>query len=107
MSPVKVAVLPLVKKDGLDEKAREIFNDLKFVTEAIYEDKDSIGRRYRRMDAIGTPYSITVDHQTLEDGTVTIRERDSMEQERIAVGEVDSIVLERTDMNALIRRAMA
>jgi glycyl-tRNA synthetase len=107
LSPVKVAVLPLVKKDGLDEKAREIFNDLKFITEAIYEEKDSIGRRYRRMDAIGTPYSITVDHQTLEDGTVTIRERDSMEQERIAVGEVDRIVLERTDMNTLIRRAMA
>ncbi len=106
LSPVKVAVLPLVKKDGLDEKAREIFNELRFHTEAIYEEKDSIGRRYRRMDAIGTPYSITVDHQTLEDGTVTIRERDTMDQERIAVGSVRNVVLERVDMNRLIRRAM-
>ncbi|MEZ5006793.1 MAG: glycine--tRNA ligase [Chitinophagales bacterium] len=104
LSPVKVAVLPLVKKDGLDEKAQEIFHELKFVTDTIYEEKDSIGKRYRRMDAIGTPYCITVDHQTLEDNTVTIRERDSMDQERITIADVNKIVLARVDMNELLRK---
>ncbi|MCP4123060.1 MAG: glycine--tRNA ligase [Bacteroidetes bacterium] len=106
LCPVKVAVFPLVRKDGLDVKAKEIFNELKFVTAATYEEKDAIGKRYRRMDAVGTPYCITVDHQTLEDNTVTIRERDSMSQERIPVCEIEKIVLEKVDMNQLLRAAM-
>jgi glycyl-tRNA synthetase len=104
LAPIKVAVLPLVRKDGLPEKGRDIFNRLKFVTRAFYEDKDAIGKRYRRQDAIGTPFCITIDHQTLEDDTVTIRERDSMQQERISVSEVEKIVAERTDINNLLRK---
>ena len=85
LAPVKAAVLPLVKKDGLPEIAREIMTKLKAVMMCQYDEKDAIGRRYRRQDAIGTPYSITVDNQTKEDQTVTVRERDSMEQERVAI----------------------
>ena len=107
LSPIKVAVLPLVKKDGLPEKAREIMDTLRFVGRTFYEEKDSIGKRYRRMDAIGTPYCITVDHQTLEDNTVTIRERDTMQQERIAIDKLEAIVREKTDMNLLLHKAMA
>lgn len=107
LSPIKAAVLPLVKKDGLPEKAREIMDGLRFVGRTFYEEKDSIGKRYRRMDAIGTPYCITVDHQTLEDNTVTIRERDTMTQERVAIDKLESIVREKTDMNLLLRKAMA
>ncbi|MFT5306382.1 MAG: glycyl-tRNA synthetase, partial [Chitinophagales bacterium] len=77
------------------EKAREIFNELKLDLNCQYEEKDNIGKRYRRQDAIGTPYCITVDHQTLEDNTVTIRERDSMEQERISIDKVRQVALER------------
>lgn len=95
LAPVKVAVLPLVKKDGLPEKALEIFSRLRHQQMCHYEEKDSIGRRYRRMDAIGTPYCITVDHQTLADNTVTIRERDSMKQDRIAIDAIEKIVAER------------
>ncbi len=90
LAPVKLAVLPLVAKDGLPEKARSIMDDLKMDFMCQYEEKDSIGRRYRRQDAIGTPYCVTIDHQTLEDDTVTIRERDSMKQERIAVSALKS-----------------
>ncbi|MDE6417899.1 MAG: glycine--tRNA ligase, partial [Duncaniella sp.] len=85
LAPVKCAVMPLVRKDGLPDKAREIVDDLKFDFATHYEEKDSIGKRYRRQDAIGTPFCITVDHQTLEDNTVTLRERDSMEQSRVAI----------------------
>lgn len=92
LAPVKAAVLPLVAKDGLPEKAREIMDALKYDFRCQYEEKDSIGRRYRRQDAIGTPYSITVDHQTLEDNTVTIRERDSMEQERVDIAKLHEII---------------
>jgi glycyl-tRNA synthetase len=88
LAPVKAAVLPLVKKDGLPEKAREIVAILKSKMMCQYDDKDAIGRRYRRQDAIGTPYCITVDNQTLEDDTVTIRERDSMLQKRVRIDEV-------------------
>ncbi|HQD12735.1 MAG TPA: His/Gly/Thr/Pro-type tRNA ligase C-terminal domain-containing protein, partial [Chitinophagales bacterium] len=73
----------------------------------FYEEKDSIGKRYRRMDAIGTPYCITVDHQTLEDNTVTIRERDTMEQSRIHINEIEQIVGAKIDMNNLLRKALA
>ncbi|MEZ5053326.1 MAG: glycine--tRNA ligase [Chitinophagales bacterium] len=107
LAPIKVAVLPLVKKDGLPEKAREIIDTLKFVGRTFYEEKDSIGKRYRRMDAIGTPYCITVDHQTLEDNTVTIRERDTMQQDRIAISEIEKIVGSKVDMNNLLRKALA
>ncbi|MCX6235334.1 MAG: glycine--tRNA ligase [Bacteroidetes bacterium] len=95
LAPVKVAVLPLLKKDGLPEKAREIMDTLKFDYMCFYEEKDAIGRRYRRQDAIGTPYCITIDHQTLQDNTVTIRERDSMTQDRIPVQNVSTVVQKR------------
>ncbi|TVQ12509.1 MAG: glycine--tRNA ligase [Bacteroidetes bacterium] len=95
LAPYKVAVLPLMKKDGLAEKAREVMDNLKFDFMCAYEEKDAIGRRYRRQDAIGTPYCITIDHQTLEDNTVTIRERDTMLQERIHKDEVKRVVMER------------
>lgn len=85
LAPVKLAVLPLVKKDGLPEIARSIMDDCKAHFKCFYEEKDTIGKRYRRMDAIGTPFCITVDHQTKEDATVTIRHRDSMKQERIPI----------------------
>ncbi|MEG2071169.1 MAG: His/Gly/Thr/Pro-type tRNA ligase C-terminal domain-containing protein, partial [Bacteroidales bacterium] len=88
LAPVKAAVLPLVKKDGLPEKAKEIMDILKKEMLCQYDDKDAIGRRYRRQDAIGTPFCITVDNQTMDDNTVTIRERDSMKQERIAISEL-------------------
>ncbi len=92
LAPVKAAILPLTKKDGLPEKAREIMDRLKLDHHVVYEEKDSIGKRYRRMDAIGTPFCITVDHQSLEDNTVTIRHRDSMEQERVAADQLDTLV---------------
>jgi len=99
LAPIKAAVLPLLKKDGLPEKAREIFDALKFDYMCQYEEKDAIGRRYRRQDAVGTPYCITVDHQTLEDNTVTIRERDSMAQDRIAIDEISGIIAGRIKEN--------
>jgi len=95
LAPYKVAVFPLTKKDGLAEKAREIMDSLKIDYMCFYEEKDAIGKRYRRHDAIGTPYCVTVDHQTLEDNTVTIRERDSMQQERVPVSEVSGIIAKR------------
>jgi glycyl-tRNA synthetase len=92
LAPVKAAIFPLTKKDGLPEKAREIMDHLKIDFSLQYDEKDSIGKRYRRQDAIGTPCCITVDHQTLEDNTVTIRHRDSMEQERVAIADLEKIV---------------
>ncbi|WP_026904330.1 glycine--tRNA ligase [Pedobacter glucosidilyticus] len=92
LAPYKAAVLPLTKKDGLPEKAREIMNRLKLDFNMAYDEKDSIGKRYRRQDAIGTPFCITVDHQSLEDNTVTIRHRDSMEQERVAIDELENMI---------------
>ena len=92
LAPYKVAVLPLVAKDNLPEKAREIMDSLKTDFMCTYEEKDSIGRRYRRQDAVGTPYCITVDNQTLEDNTVTIRDRDTMQQERISIEKIAEIV---------------
>jgi glycyl-tRNA synthetase len=102
LAPVKAAILPLVKKDGLPEKAREIMNVLKFEHNCQYEEKDTVGKRYRRQDAIGTPYCITVDHQTLEDNTVTIRERDTMDQERVAIDELPKIIGDRVSMKKLL-----
>lgn len=92
LAPVKLAVLPLTKKDGLPEKAREIMETLKYEFRCFYEEKDTIGRRYRRMDALGTPYCITIDHQSLQDDTVTIRDRDTMLQDRISISEIMATV---------------
>jgi len=92
LAPVKLAVLPLVKKDGLPDVARRIMDDLKIDFNCQYDEKDSIGKRYRRQDAIGTPFCITIDHQTIEDDTVTIRYRDSMQQERISAKELREII---------------
>lgn len=99
LAPMKVAVLPLTKKDGLPEKAREIMDTLKLDHQCFYDEKDSIGKRYRRQDALGTPFSVTVDHQTLEDNTVTIRDRDTMEQERVAIDRLPQIVGEKVSMS--------
>jgi glycyl-tRNA synthetase len=93
LAPIKMAVLPLVKKDGLPEIARSIIDDCKSHFHCFYEEKDTIGKRYRRMDAIGTPFCVTVDQQTKEDNTVTIRHRDSMQQERVAIDQLKEIVL--------------
>jgi glycyl-tRNA synthetase len=92
LAPMKLAVLPLMKKDGLPEVARKIMDDCKASFRCFYEEKDTIGKRYRRMDAIGTPFCVTVDHQTKEDNTVTIRYRDTMQQERVAAENVIEIV---------------
>lgn len=93
LAPIKLAVLPLTKKDGLPDVAREIMNQCKPYFKCFYEEKDAIGKRYRRMDAIGTPFCVTVDHQTLEDQTVTIRYRDTMQQERIPMASIKELVL--------------
>ena len=95
LAPVKAAVLPLLKKDGLPEVAKEIVDELKWDFNVIYDEKDAVGRRYRRQDAAGTPYCITVDHQTLEDKTVTLRDRDSMEQQRVSIAEIRAIIAEK------------
>jgi glycyl-tRNA synthetase len=92
LAPVKAAIFPLIKKDGLPEKAREIMDKLKLDFNLQYEEKDAIGKRYRRQDAIGTPFCITVDHQTLEDNTVTIRHRDTMAQERVNADNLEKII---------------
>ena len=92
LAPIKLAVFPLTKKEGLPELARELMNDCKPAFHCFYEEKDAIGKRYRRQDAIGTPFCVTIDHQTKEDGTVTIRHRDSMEQERIPLSAVKALV---------------
>jgi glycyl-tRNA synthetase len=103
LAPVKAAILPLVKKDGLPEKAREIINTLKYDINCQYDEKDTIGKRYRRQDAIGTPLCITVDHQTLTDNTVTIRHRDTMQQDRVAIDQLYGIVLGKVSMNTALR----
>jgi glycyl-tRNA synthetase len=102
LAPYKVAVLPLTKKDGLPEKAREIIDGLKFDFNCQYDEKDSIGKRYRRQDAIGTPFSVTVDHQTLEDNTITIRDRDTMEQVRIDLSDLHQVIDSKVNMKNLL-----
>ncbi len=104
LAPIKLAVLPLVKKDGLPEKARSIIDALKFDFKCQYDEKDSIGKRYRRQDAIGTPFCVTVDHQSLEDDTVTVRFRDTMEQERVAIADLASIIGEQVSMKSLLKK---
>jgi len=102
LAPVKVAVLPLIKKDGLPEKAREIMQLFVPDYQVNFDEKDSIGKRYRRQDAIGTPFCITIDHQTLEDGTVTIRNRDTMSQERVNPEIAYKMVAENCNMKSLL-----
>lgn len=101
LAPVKLAVLPLIKKDGLPEKAREIMNLLKLDHSVQYDEKDAIGRRYRRQDAIGTPLCITIDHDTLNDDAVTLRDRDTMEQVRVPISELPARVAERVGWSTL------
>ncbi len=104
LAPVKLAVMPLVKKDGLPGIAEKIVHDLRFDFNCQYDDKDSIGRRYRRQDAIGTPYCITIDHQTLEDNTVTIRYRDDMNQERVNIDRLRDIIKEKVSIQSLLKK---
>jgi len=94
----------LVKKDGLPEKAREIINELKFDFNCQYDEKDSIGKRYRRQDAIGTPFCVTVDHDSLQDNMVTIRDRDTMLQERISIPKLREILSEKVSMRKLLEK---
>ncbi|SFT89019.1 glycyl-tRNA synthetase [Lishizhenia tianjinensis] len=102
LAPYKVAVLPLLKKDGLPEKAREIINSLKFDFNCQYDEKDTVGKRYRRQDAIGTPFHVTVDHQTLEDNTVTLRDRDTMEQTRVNISDLKAIIGDKVSLASLL-----
>jgi glycyl-tRNA synthetase len=102
LAPVKLAILPLVKKDGLPEKAMDIFNELRFDHNIVYEEKDSIGKRYRRQDAIGTPYCITIDHDTLDDNAVTLRDRDTMQQERVPIEKLSQIIEDKVGIRKVL-----
>jgi glycyl-tRNA synthetase len=104
LAPTKAAVLPLVKKDGLPEVAMQIVEELKWDYNVAYDEKDAVGRRYRRQDAAGTPFCITVDHQTLEDQTVTLRYRDSMEQLRLPIKEIREKIATEVDMKYWLRK---
>ena len=103
LAPVKVAVLPLLKnKEALTKAAKDVFDQLKLKFNCQYDEKDAIGRRYRRQDAIGTPYCVTIDFDTLEDNTVTIRDRDSLKQERVAIDQLTSIISEKIDISQVL-----
>jgi len=104
LSPYKVAILPLVKKDGLSEIATDLYNKLKIEFNIIYDEKDAVGRRYRRQDAIGTPLCITVDHQTLDDNTITIRNRDTMEQKRISIDSVSKEIMKEVNLKNWLKK---
>ena len=104
LAPVKVAVLPLVKKDGLPELAREIMDDLKYDFNCQYDEKDSIGKRYRRQDAIGTPFCVTIDHDSLNDRCVTIRHRDSMQQERVKIEDLHAIISKEVNLSNILKK---
>ncbi|EJF53090.1 glycyl-tRNA synthetase, dimeric type [Saprospira grandis DSM 2844] len=105
LAPVKCTILPLLKnKEALTSKAREVFDRLKYSFQCQYDEKDAIGRRYRRQDAIGTPYCVTIDFDTLEDNTVTIRDRDTLEQKRVSIDEVERIISEKVDIAQLLRQ---
>jgi glycyl-tRNA synthetase len=97
LAPTKAAVFPLLKKDGLPEVARQIIEDLKWDFNVFYDEKDAVGKRYRRQDAAGTPFCITVDHETLENNSVTIRHRDTMEQQRVDISELKEIINQEVD----------
>jgi glycyl-tRNA synthetase len=98
LAPTKAAVLPLIKRDGLPEISKKIIDDLKWDFNVTYDEKDAVGRRYRRQDALGTPFCITVDHQTIEDQTVTIRHRDSMKQDRVKIADLKAIIEDEVSM---------
>ena len=100
LAPKKVAVLPLLKKDGLPELSKQILEEFKWDYNCVYDEKDAIGRRYRRQDALGTPYCLTVDHQSLEDRTITIRDRDTMKQQRLTVQEVKNKIKTELDLKS-------
>ena len=104
LAPVKVAVLPLVKKEELTDVARKILDGLRLDFNCQYEEKDTIGKRYRRQDAIGTPYCVTVDFDTISDGKVTLRDRDTMSQERVAISDLRSIVEKKVSIRELLRK---
>lgn len=104
LAPVKLAVMPLVKKDGLPEKAREIIDNLKFHFNCQYDEKDSIGKRYRRQDAIGTPFCVTIDHDTLKDNMVTLRYRDTMTQERVNIADLCTIIEDKVSIASLLKK---
>ena len=104
LAPTKVCVMPLVKKDGLPEKAREIMDMLKFDFHTAYDEKDSIGKRYRRQDAVGTPFCVTVDHDTLNDNCVTVRYRDTMQQDRVPVAELHAMIQKAVDPKVLYKK---
>ena len=106
LAPVKLAILPLMKKDGLAEKGREIYESLKFDFNVTYEEKDAIGKRYTRNDLIGTPFCVAVDHQTLEDNTVTIRHRDTMEQERVPISALREKIGEAVSLKRILEKLM-
>lgn len=103
LAPVKLAVMPLVRKDGLPEKAQEIINNLKFHFNCKYDEKDTVGKRYRRQDAIGTPYCVTVDYDSLKDDCVTLRFRDTMEQERVKISDLQSIIEDKVSIASLLK----
>ena len=96
LAPIQIGVLSLVKKDGLNEKTDDIYQAFKRKYDSFLDHSGAIGRRYRRLDEVGTPFAITIDHQTLQDDTITIRDRDSMEQNRIKVSEIDSVLYKKT-----------
>jgi glycyl-tRNA synthetase len=105
LAPTKAAVFPLIKRDGLPEAAQKIIEELKWDFNVAYDEKDAVGRRYRRQDALGTPFCITVDHQTLEDETVTIRHRDTMKQDRVKIAELKNIIENEVSMKNWLMKA--
>jgi glycyl-tRNA synthetase len=104
LAPTKAAILPLVKKDGLPEIAKEILKDLQWDFNLSYDEKDAVGRRYRRQDAIGTPFCITIDHETLNDNTVTVRFRDTMKQERVAIKDLKDLIESHVSMKNWLKK---
>jgi glycyl-tRNA synthetase len=103
LAPIKVAVMPLVKKDGLPEIAQKVVDELKYDFSYQYDEKDSIGKRYRRQDAIGTPFCVTIDHDTINDGCVTVRDRDTMTQERVKIEDLRALIDKKVSLTNLLR----
>ena len=106
LAPTKLAVMPLVKKDGLPEKAREIMDSLKFHISCKYDENASIGKRYRRQDAVGTPYCITIDHDSLKDDCVTLRDRDTMEQQRVKIADLRGLIEDKVSITSLLKKQL-
>ncbi len=104
LAPIKVAVMPLVKKDGLPEIAQKVVDELKYDFSYQYDEKDSIGKRYRRQDAIGTPFCVTIDHDTVNDGCVTVRDRDTMTQERVKIEDLRDMIAKKVSLANLLRK---